>query len=218
MLEKDKRTVLMITTLEAWCHQLLYVRQLYPSDSFASSRVLRVRVKKCIHPDVAKYIEESLRHGIKRFSSGTSTVMSLLILIDPDHVAETYTMTFDKFPYEDHLSTTTKHADIVESEQCWRKLLLSVLDLGSPTSTVLGDDATFKLIFSTEYSHCDGQRCHDVINSTLEIRSSENSCDKIRPIFKGIVSPGLRFLFIASIKGPNRLDAKSTRLENGNPP
>lgn len=218
MFEKDKQTALMLTSLEAWCHQLLFVRQLYPSDSFASSMALRVRVKKCIHPNVSKYIEESLRRGIQRISSGVTPVVSLLILIDPDLVAETYTLSFDKFPYEEHHSTTMKHADIMESEQSWRKLLLSVLDLGSPISTVLGDDATFKLIFSEENDRCDGHRSHGVIHPTVETGCRENSCDKIRPIYKGTVATGLRFLFVVSIKGTNEIVAKSTRTANDNKP
>ena len=56
--------LLMSAALETWCHQLLYVRRVYPSESFADSYFLGVRVKANRHPAVVAYISKAVKVAV----------------------------------------------------------------------------------------------------------------------------------------------------------
>jgi hypothetical protein len=52
---------LLTATLETWVHQLLFQCQVYPADTFGTSRFLGVICHYCRHPDVVAYIQETVR-------------------------------------------------------------------------------------------------------------------------------------------------------------
>jgi len=62
----QQNTIHMITmaALETWCHQLLYIRRIYPSDSFANSYFLGVRCKVNRHPGVVNYISQAVQVAV----------------------------------------------------------------------------------------------------------------------------------------------------------
>lgn len=190
MSSTDKWIELIVSSFEAWCHHLLFVRQLYPSEAFISSkRVLGVAVKKCCHPMVSKYITDMLRLGIPLLSTGMCSSMSLQIMIDPDHLSETYTLNFERFLQPNKLSAD-RNKDIAELERCLRDLLLSVLELERRPYTFFTDASTFKIVFTAA-------------QEPLTKGSDENTIhadhsDKIIPIFNGVAIGSLKFLFVAS--------------------
>ena len=56
--------LLVTAALETWCHHLLYVRRVYPSNSFANSYFLGLRVKANRHPAVVAYISRAVEAAV----------------------------------------------------------------------------------------------------------------------------------------------------------
>jgi HORMA domain len=192
MSSSGKWIALVVSSFEAWCHHLLFVRQLYPSETFISARVLGVSVKKCGHPMVSKYITEMLRLGIPCLSTGICSGMSLQILIDPTHLAETYTLNFERFSQQPNkLSAERNKDDIGELERCLRDLLLSVLELERRPSTIFTDASTFNIVFTAAQE--------PLTKGAAESPIHVDNCDKIIPIFNGVVAGSLKFFFVASL-------------------
>ena len=52
--------MLVSAALEAWCHQLLYVRRVYPKESFCDTYFLDIQCKANRHPGVASYIQNAI--------------------------------------------------------------------------------------------------------------------------------------------------------------
>jgi hypothetical protein len=87
---------LLKATLETWSHQLLFVRRVYPRDSFCETRFLAVNCHANRHPDVVAYIQESVRLAAESFVARVADEMSLIILdnslLDGDDVLEVYSL------------------------------------------------------------------------------------------------------------------------------
>lgn len=54
----------MCAALETWCHQLLYVRRVYPSNTFCDSYFLGIRYKANRHPGVVEYISNAIQVAV----------------------------------------------------------------------------------------------------------------------------------------------------------
>lgn len=57
-------TGLLGATLETWCHHLLYVRNVYPRETFCNSYFLGVRCKACRHKSVVDYISAAVKVAV----------------------------------------------------------------------------------------------------------------------------------------------------------
>lgn len=188
---RDTLIDLFTSAFEAWCHHLLYVRKLYPSESFDSIKVLGVKVKKCMHPKVLKYISDTIGVGLPTLLENASEV-SLLIVIGPDHV-ETFTVSFEKCTLANNVlpGSVEKSTSLAELERCLQELIISVFDL-ERNQSLMNDDSTFKLIFASRNGH-------DLTD--LNCATAGECCGKIIPIFKGTVPSILQLVFSASIGG-----------------
>ena len=68
--------LLVSAFLETWCHQLLYVRRIYPSDTFANSYFLGLQVKVNRHPAVVQYISKAVEVAVPALMDNTSSSSS----------------------------------------------------------------------------------------------------------------------------------------------
>lgn len=73
-------------TLETWVHQLLYVRMVYPPDTFTISSFLGIRCYVCRHPDVDTYITETLKIVVPSLMSNVANEISFIITDDVVHI------------------------------------------------------------------------------------------------------------------------------------
>lgn len=73
---------LLAATLEIWCHQLIYVRQVYPRDSFTSTVFLDLQgccyVQR--HAAVVQYISDAIELAVPTLVNGIADQFSLIIL------------------------------------------------------------------------------------------------------------------------------------------
>ena len=65
--------LLVSAFLETWCHQLLSVRRVYPSESFANSYFLGLQVKANRHPSVVEYITKAVEVAVPALISSSSS-------------------------------------------------------------------------------------------------------------------------------------------------
>lgn len=111
---------LLASTLEMWCHQLLYVRHIYPRDSFTATTFLDLDGCCCYvqrHVAVVQYISEAVQMAIPTLLNGIADQFSLLVL-----EKTTTTTTTD---------SNNSNFDLVELE----RYTLHVLDM-TPTTTL----------------------------------------------------------------------------------
>ncbi|XP_074655165.1 mitotic spindle assembly checkpoint protein MAD2B-like [Tubulanus polymorphus] len=70
--------------LEVAFHCILYVREVYPSGVFERRKKYNVPVQMCCHPDVNKYIQDTIT-GLKLILDRQSLEKICLIILSPDH-------------------------------------------------------------------------------------------------------------------------------------
>jgi hypothetical protein len=76
---KKQWSVLLGASLEAWSHHILYVRQVYPRETFAPTRFLGVRCYVSRHPDVVAYIQSYVKVAVPSILSGVTDEVVLCI-------------------------------------------------------------------------------------------------------------------------------------------
>lgn len=86
-------------TLEASIHELLYVRRIYPRDSFAPNRFLGVSCHASRHPAIVDYIYNFLEVAVPALCVGTADELALVVLDSPpgkpETIMERFVFTFD---------------------------------------------------------------------------------------------------------------------------
>jgi hypothetical protein len=94
--DQQLRLSLWKGALEIFIHQVLYVRRIYPKDSFCSTRFLGVQCHACRHPKVVSYIGNSLKVSIPAIVSEGSTTEMVVDIYDQVkmHTYERYSLTF----------------------------------------------------------------------------------------------------------------------------
>jgi len=133
--------------LETWCHELLFMRQVYPRDTFAPTKFLGVSCQACRHPGVVRYITNTLQVIVPSILSGSATEVSVVMLKDAFTVSETYTLSVSSSVA---LDGDMEGKDVLEyTERGMRDLILSLLSLESLPRMRCTDEASFKLTMRT---------------------------------------------------------------------
>ena len=86
---QPRLSTLLGGTLESTLHELLYVRRIYPRDSFATNRFLGVSCHANRHPAVVDYIYNFLEVAVPALCCGTADELALVVLDSPPGKAET---------------------------------------------------------------------------------------------------------------------------------
>lgn len=201
-MESDKKRKLPVhkewssllgATLEAWINHLLYVRRVYPRDSFVATRFLGIQCQVNRHPGVVDYIFESLRTAVPALVSGTADEIAVAIFKDECVVLERFVLNFSE-----RIDVSREELPIRELEQGMRNLILRVHSLEgremgslqrrcdslcfkvtlrvSKTASADPSPEVMKALSEGEWFHPDKESC----------RPSSN--DRIRPLHRVSVS------------------------------
>jgi hypothetical protein len=132
---------LLQATLEAWAHQILFQRHVYPQASFAPTRFFGVQCQANRHPDVVSYISESIALAAEYLASDGADQISLLITDEDsggERELERYTLELFVAPILEWEDEATD-INMERLERAMRDLILKVLGLEShpvsPTDT-----------------------------------------------------------------------------------
>ena len=93
LLPTDKLIALWSATLEAWSHELLFQRHVYPRDTFCPTKFLGVSCHACRHPKVVDYITNTLQFIVPSIVTGSIAQVSFVIMKDCFDVSETFSLT-----------------------------------------------------------------------------------------------------------------------------
>lgn len=157
-----KLVTLWSAALETWCHQILYLRHVYPpsQETFAPTRFLGIATcQACRHPGVVRYITNTLNVIVPSILSGSISEISLVVMKDSFTVSETFTLTLD-----DMVSDATMNDiddSLEQAERAMRDLILSTLSLEGLPRKSLTDDASFKIVAKTA-ADIDTQQCPEL--------------------------------------------------------
>jgi hypothetical protein len=178
--KKDDYHSLWCAALEMFCHQVLYIRRIYPQDTFCHTRFLGVQCRANRHPGVVDYISETVRLVVSAILKGDSDEVSLVLFDQADTMVqhEKYSLNFGRTPTQ---------SSILELEREIRDLILSVRTLEGLDPPAWSPSATFKILLylPTEKQNCtelnealaDGEWfCPDSDSSRAE--------EKRRPLFQ----------------------------------
>lgn len=172
---KEEWTSLFAGTLEMWCHQLLYVLGVYPKESFAATNFLGVRCHANRHPDVAKYITETLKVTVPSLLSGSADEVTLVVKKNAFETLDTYSIRVSQLPtLLDTIQEEQAKTLIRQVERAMRNLILSVHSLQGARSkkyATLGDDASFLIRMRTSSNSSSSQE--DAQNEDLTRAVSE---------------------------------------------
>lgn len=148
---KKRWSTLLGATLEAWAHELLYVRHVYPRETFGQTRFMGVLCHASRHPAVVSYITNTVKVAVPSVISGVADEISLTII---DHgedgmvssnsrELEKYILRFAHAAFS--CDTTAVFSETTEHlERGMRDLVLSALALESGRATS-SDSVSFKL-------------------------------------------------------------------------
>lgn len=151
---RQQWVTLLSAALETWCHELLWVRAVYPSDTFTATRFLGISCKANRHPGVVRYIEEAIQVASPSIVNGSVTDFSFLVLSHTFAVSERFTLTFSNLAPVDE----GQEGMLEALERGMRNLILSVISLQGTPCKKLSDDASFKLTMRTTNSNDDAIR------------------------------------------------------------
>lgn len=141
---------LLSAGLESWAHQLLYVRHVYPRETFAGSSFLGVRCHVSRHPGVVSYITNTLKVAVPSLLSGVADEISLTIFDHRgDDDEEQYVLRFSDAQINNQISNDNGDAKFpLETMQLLergiRDLVLSAHALEAGRAT-MSESVSFKL-------------------------------------------------------------------------
>ena len=145
---KKQWSALLSATLENWAHQLLYVRHVYPRETFGSTRFLGVRCRVCRHPTVVSYISDTISVAVPSIVSGVADEISFIITETDENSGSSREIEKYKLRILDMLSDWKEDGDIsklmVYMERSMRDLILRVHSLQSERATS-SDSVSFKI-------------------------------------------------------------------------
>lgn len=121
--------------LEVFVHQLLYVRRVYPKQSFCKSRFLGAQFHACRHPGVVSYISQAVAVAVPAILSGESG--------GGRYVEEIWIEVYDRATLASHeryvLSFSSKCSDTTASS--WVQQLLMLSSSAGRTRTASSEDS-----------------------------------------------------------------------------
>ena len=89
--------LLFAATLEVWAHHILYVRRVYPQETFGSTEYQGItNCKACRHPEVVSYIHDTVQTAVPALLRGTATEISLRI-VERDDITDTILMEWEVY-------------------------------------------------------------------------------------------------------------------------
>jgi hypothetical protein len=139
-------SALLSATLETWCHQVLYARQVYPRDTFKATRFLGIACFANRHPGVVSYISDTVQEAVPALLSKSVNQVSLVVMKDTFTISETFTLTLSNLA---QVLEGEPQGLLEALERGMRELILSVKSLEGSPHTRLGDDASFKISMRT---------------------------------------------------------------------
>jgi hypothetical protein len=196
--QKEAHAALWCSTLEMFCHQVLYVRRLYPKESFCTTRFLGVQCYANRHPQVVGYITETVKMAATSLLEGTSSEMAIIIF---DQITqcrhEKYTLSFAKTPLPTTTSSSSLHER--ERERDARDFILSVLTLEGVSAPNWDSSVTFRieLFLPKEMISATSQLNQDLSDGKWfchDRRSTSRADECRRPVFHMSTSTG-KFYF-----------------------
>ncbi|KAG7350370.1 2-oxyglutarate/Fe(II) oxygenase [Nitzschia inconspicua] len=133
-------TALWKGALEIFLHQLLYIRKVYPRDTFASTRFLETQCHVCRHPDVVSYINEAVEAIVSELISKNDCNELVVEIYNQTNMTsyEEYYISFDP--------DTKTEAPIADVEKDLRDLICSVGSVGRVASTNWPDSVSFRIL------------------------------------------------------------------------
>ena len=181
-LDENERAELLAAALETWLHLLLYVRCVYPRDTFQCIRFLGVRCKANRHPVVASYISDSLRVAVPVLLHPAANEISLIILDGSSgKQLEKYSLVFSE-------ALNNARPSLHELETVLRSLILSTLALDGQLTKKVSSDVTFKIILHVDK---EDTSCHFLTKalsegiwycSRIELPDSHERCRPLQQI------------------------------------
>jgi mitotic spindle assembly checkpoint protein MAD2B len=166
-------------------HSILYLRKIYPQDSFRAVRQYGIAVHQSRHPKVCEYIEHMARSCMEFVKRGVVEKVSLVVLSASESPLERFAFDLRDFPeLSAKLSATTVDEDdggVTYQEVCSQyRACLSTLTSLNDSFGELPPDCTFSIIMETkddESNACevdpesiwiagDGQKYHQDANSS----------------------------------------------------
>jgi len=145
---KKQWSALLSATLENWAHQLLYVRHVYPRETFGSARFLGVRCRVCRHPAVVSYISDTVNVVVPSIVEGVANEISFVITETDENLGSTREVEKYKLRILDMLSDWKEDGDISQlmkyMERSMRDVILQVHSLHSERATS-SDSVSFKI-------------------------------------------------------------------------
>jgi hypothetical protein len=81
---EERFHALLKATLEAWAHQILYSRGVYPRSTFCPTTVWGLRCQACRAKEVVRYIQDSIDQAMLALVKGAAASLTLVIVDDDD--------------------------------------------------------------------------------------------------------------------------------------
>jgi len=81
-LSKNNLNGILLEFIEAFIHQLLYIRKIYPADIFERRRKYGLPISMSRHPDLNNYIYQMLRHTAPLLDEGLAEKI-VICFLDP---------------------------------------------------------------------------------------------------------------------------------------
>jgi hypothetical protein len=180
--DREQLTTLWKGALEVFVHQLLYIRKVYPRDTFGASRFLGAQCHICRHPGVVSYINKAIETVVSEFLLNGGCNEFVVEIYDQIKMTsyEEYYISFD--------SHTRAVASLGDVEKDLRDLICSVGTVGRVASSRWPDSVSFKILvqYTSQDSVCDTNKPDD---PNLEAkwyrayRKNEQTDDQRRTIY-----------------------------------
>ena len=135
--EFERRLTEVLTAgLESWVHQLLYIKRVYPRDTFHNSTpsFLGTRLFLNRHPDVVSYIAEAVKVAAPSIALGVAESFAVVITeqrdeSNPPVMLESYALSFQRTDRSEPTTVQLPTSSIDTMQRGIRDLLLSVNSL-----------------------------------------------------------------------------------------
>lgn len=189
-----ERMSLWSATLEIFCHQVLFVRKVYPKETFCSTRFLGVQCKANRHPGVVAYISQTIKVIVPALFAGATNEVSLVIFDQANNKqVERHSLCF--------LQKSPRATD----EKEVRDLILSVYTLEGLESPVSNSSINFKIMLHLPNND---QNCNELNRALSEGKwfcpntgtSRTEEKEKRRPMHH-MMNSGCNFYFQTNVAG-----------------
>lgn len=135
-------------------HSILYIRRLYPQDTFRAAHQYGIVVYQSRHPKVCEYVEHMARSCMKFVKKGIVDKVSLVVISENGFPVERFAFDLRDFPkLSDKLATTTIDEDsgISYQQVCsqYRACIVTLTSLSHSFGAAVSN-ATFSIIMETK--------------------------------------------------------------------